>query len=359
MMDRLQIDPIEGLKIIDAFDIKNQILDKRIGTIITQVYNPLIASEVKLELLEYYHDETEIYYVRAAGIEGEESIRKIPIYELDMQEDIDYLTSVYIPKDIDNKKDFYDLVNTIEILRSENGCAWDREQTHESIKNSLLEEAYEVIEAIEDDNIDGLIEELGDVLLQVVFHSVIGKEDGYFNISDVIEAITSKMIYRHPHVFGDISINNSKEVLDNWDELKKTEKNYETITEEINGIAKTLPSLIKAHKVQKKVAKVGFDFESIDEAVKKIEEEITEVLDVYKTNNREKIIIEVGDLLFACVNVSRLLNVDEEEALNKSTKKFIKRFSFIEDNLLKQGKELKNVTLDEMNSLWEEAKKYD
>ena len=276
-----------------------------------------------------------------------------------MQEDIDYLTSVYIPKDVDNKKDFYDLVNTIEILRSENGCAWDREQTHESIKNSLLEEAYEVIEAIEDDNIDGLIEELGDVLLQVVFHSVIGKEDGYFNISDVIEAITSKMIYRHPHVFGDISINNSKEVLDNWDELKKTEKNYETITEEINGIAKTLPSLIKAHKVQKKVAKVGFDFESIDEAVKKIEEEITEVLDVYKTNNREKIIIEVGDLLFACVNVSRLLNVDEEEALNKSTKKFIKRFSFIEDNLLKQGKELKNVTLDEMNSLWEEAKKYD
>ena len=126
MMDRLQIDPIEGLKIIDAFDIKNQILDKRIGTIITQVYNPLIASEVKLELLEYYHDETEIYYVRAAGIEGEESIRKIPIYELDMQEDIDYLTSVYIPKDIKNKKDFYDLVDTIEILRSENGCAWDR-----------------------------------------------------------------------------------------------------------------------------------------------------------------------------------------------------------------------------------------
>ena len=148
MMDRLQIDPIEGLKIIDAFDIKNQILDKRIGTIITQVYNHLIASEVKLELLEYYNDETEIYYVRAAGIQGEESIRKIPLYELDMQEDIDYLTSVYIPKDINNKKDFYDLVNTIEILRSEDGCAWDREQTHESIKNCLIEEAYETVDAI-------------------------------------------------------------------------------------------------------------------------------------------------------------------------------------------------------------------
>ena len=359
MMDRLQIDPIEGLKIIDAFDIKNQILDKRIGTIITQVYNPLIASEVKLELLEYYHDETEIYYVRAAGIEGEESIRKIPIYELDMQEDIDYLTSVYIPKDINNKKDFYDLVDTIEVLRSENGCAWDREQTHESIKNALLEEAYEVIEAIEDENIDGLIEELGDVLLQVVFHSIIGKEDGYFNISDVIEAITSKMIYRHPHVFRNETASNSEEVLANWDELKKKEKSYETLTEEINGIAKTLPALIKAHKVQKKAAKVGFDFENVDEAVEKVKEEINEVLDVYKTNNMEKIINEVGDLLFACVNVSRLLNVDEEEALNKSTKKFIKRFSFIEDNVLKQGKDLKSVTLDEMNSLWEDSKKYD
>lgn len=359
MMDRLQIDPIEGLKIIDAFDIKNQILDKRIGTIITQVYNSLIASEVKLELLEYYHDETEIYYVRAAGIEGEESIRRIPIYELDMQEDIDYLTSVYIPKDTNNKKDFYDLVNTIEVLRSEEGCSWDREQTHESIKNCLLEEAYEVIEAIENDDIDGLIEELGDVLLQVVFHSVIGKEDGYFNISDVIEAITSKMIYRHPHVFGNTVANTSEEVLKNWDELKKQEKNYETITEEIEGIAKTLPALIKAHKVQKKVAKVGFDFKDVIEAATKVEEEKNEILDVYKTNNREKIMNEVGDLLFACVNVSRLLEVDEEEALNKSINKFIKRFAFVEKELSKAGKDIKSSTIDEMNLLWEESKKYD
>ena len=359
MMDRLQIDPIEGLKIIDAFDIKNQILDKRIGTIITQVYNPLIASEVKLELLEYYHDETEIYYVRAAGIEGEESIRKIPIYELDMQEDIDYLTSVYVPKDINNKKDFYDLVNTIEVLRSENGCAWDREQTHESIKNCLLEEAYEVIEAIENDNIDGLIEELGDVLLQVVFHSVIGNEDGYFNISDVIEAIVSKMIYRHPHVFKEKNDKTANEVLQNWDEIKREEKNYETIIEEIEAIAKTLPALTRAHKVQKKVSKVGFDFEDINEAVNKVKEEINEVLDVYKTNNKEKIMNEIGDLLFSCVNLSRLLNIDEEEALNKSIKKFVKRFRFIEESILNLGKDFKDVTLDEMNTLWEDSKKYD
>ncbi|MDU3724502.1 MAG: nucleoside triphosphate pyrophosphohydrolase, partial [Clostridium celatum] len=292
-------------------------------------------------------------------IEGEESIRKIPIYELDMQEDIDYLTSVCIPKDTNNKKDFYDLVNTIEVLRSEEGCSWDREQTHESIKNCLLEEAYEVIEAIENDDIDGLIEELGDVLLQVVFHSVIGKEDGYFNISDVIEAITSKMIYRHPHVFGNTVANTSEEVLKNWDELKKQEKNYETITEEIEGIAKTLPALIKAHKVQKKVAKVGFDFKDVIEAATKVEEEKNEILDVYKTNNREKIMNEVGDLLFACVNVSRLLEVDEEEALNKSINKFIKRFAFVEKELSKAGKDIKSSTIDEMNLLWEESKKYD
>ena len=203
MMDRLKIDPIEGLKIIDAFDIKNQILDKRIGTIITQVYNGLIASEVKLELLEHYNDDTEIIYVREAGIEGQESIRKIPLYELDMQEDIDYLTSVYIPKDLNNKKDFYDFLEIIETLRGENGCPWDREQTHESIKNNLLEECYEVIEAIDEDDIDSLIEELGDILLHVVFHATIGKEDGYFNINDIIESASKKMIYRHPHVFKD------------------------------------------------------------------------------------------------------------------------------------------------------------
>ena len=202
MMESLMIDPIEGLKVIDAFDINNQVLDKRIGTVITQVYNSLIASEVKLKLLEQYNDETEIYYVRAAGIKGQESIRKIPLYELDMQEDIDYLTSVYIPKDLNNKKDFNDLLQIIETLRGENGCPWDREQTHKSLEKALIEESYEVIDAIEKDDDDAIIEELGDVLLQVVFHASIGKEDGYFDIGDIIGGICDKMVSRHPHVFG-------------------------------------------------------------------------------------------------------------------------------------------------------------
>ncbi|MBS5884382.1 MAG: nucleoside triphosphate pyrophosphohydrolase [Clostridium sp.] len=356
MMDVLKIDPIEGLKVIDAFDMKNQILDKRIGTIITQVYNPLIASEVKLRLLEYYNDETEIYYVRAAGIVSEESIRKIPIYELDMQEDIDYLTSIYIPKDMNNKKDFNDLVEIIDTLRGENGCPWDMEQTHESIKNQLLEEAYEVIDSINNDDIDGMIEELGDVLLHVVFHASLGKEDGYFNIYDILESICNKMIYRHPHVFGEGEVNNSGEVLENWEELKKKEKSFNTVTEEMNAIAKALPSLIRAHKVQKKAAKVGFDWDDIEDTALKVQEELKEVLDVYKSNNKEKIKDEVGDLIFACVNVARKLNIDEEEAVNSTIQKFIRRFSFIEEEALKSNKNLNEMTLKEMDLLWEQAK---
>ena len=276
-----------------------------------------------------------------------------------MQEDIDYLTSVYIPKDLNNKKDIYDFINTVETLRGENGCPWDIEQTHESIKNQLIEECYEVVDAIENDDIDGMIEELGDVLLHIVFHAVIGKEDGYFNMSDIIESINSKMIYRHPHVFGEDNLDSSAKVLDQWDQLKAKEKNFKSLSEEMEKVARSLPALIRAHKIQKKAAKVGFDFENIDEVVEKIKEEINEILEVYKSNNKEKITSEIGDLLFACVNFARFLQIDEEEALNKSINKFIKRFSFVEENYEKIGKKLNEASLQEMNNLWEESKKYD
>lgn len=270
MMEALQVDPIEGVKIIDAFDMKNQILDKRVGTIITQVYNNFIASEVKLRLLEGYEDDTEIIFVRAAGVEGLESIRKIPLYELDWQEDIDYLTSIYIPKDLGNKKDFQDLLDIIETLRNPGGCPWDREQTHESLKSALLEECYEVIDAIENEDEDALIEELGDVLLQVVFHASIGKEDGYFDIMDVIGGISNKMINRHPHVFGNEEANTSEQVLVNWDEIKKEEKGIKTLTEEMQNIAKSLPAATRAYKVQKKAKKVGFDWDDVNCAMDKV-----------------------------------------------------------------------------------------
>jgi tetrapyrrole methylase family protein/MazG family protein len=360
MIEGLKIDPIEGLKVIDSFDINNQILDKRIGTIITQVYNQLIASEVKLKLLDQYNDETEIYYVRAAGIEGQESIRKIPLFELDMQEDIDYLTSIYIPKDLNNKKDFNDLLSIIETLRGEGGCPWDREQTHESLRKALIEESYEVVDAIDQEDDDSLIEELGDVLLQIVFHASIGKEEGYFDISDIVEGICNKMISRHPHVFKNSNeLNSSEEVLEKWDELKKKEKGYDSITEEMNGITKGLPALLRAHKVQEKAKKVGFDFNNVNSAINKIKEELNEVIDVYNTENMEKIKEEIGDLLFSCVNVARFLKVDEELALNYTIDKFIKRFAYIEKNAKEKNMELTNMSLEEMDKIWENSKKLD
>ncbi len=356
MMEALQVDPIEGVKIIDAFDMKNQILDKRVGTIITQVYNNFIASEVKLRLLEGYEDDTEIIFVRAAGVEGLESIRKIPLYELDWQEDIDYLTSIYIPKDLGNKKDFQDLLDIIETLRNPGGCTWDREQTHESLKSALLEECYEVIDAIENEDEDALIEELGDVLLQVVFHASIGKEDGYFDIMDVIGAISNKMINRHPHVFGNEEANTSEQVLVNWDEIKKEEKGIKTLTEEMQNIAKSLPATTRAYKVQKKAKKVGFDWDDVNCAMDKVKEELNEIKEVYNCEDKSIIEGEVGDLLFACINVARFLEVDGELALDKTIKKFIKRFSYIENEAIKNNKNLKDMTLEDIDKLWEEAK---
>ncbi|EHK2328307.1 nucleoside triphosphate pyrophosphohydrolase [Clostridium perfringens] len=356
MMEALQVDPIEGVKIIDAFDMKNQILDKRVGTIITQVYNNFIASEVKLRLLEGYEDDTEIIFVRAAGVEGLESIRKIPLYELDWQEDIDYLTSIYIPKDLGNKKDFQDLLDIIETLRNPGGCPWDREQTHESLKSALLEECYEVIDAIENEDEDALIEELGDVLLQVVFHASIGKEDGYFDIMDVIGGISNKMINRHPHVFGNEEANTSEQVLVNWDEIKKEEKGIKTLTEEMQNIAKSLPATTRAYKVQKKAKKVGFDWDDVNCAMDKVKEELNEIKEVYNCEDKSIIEGEVGDLLFACINVARFLEVDGELALDKTIKKFIKRFSYIENEAIKNNKNLKDMTLEEMDKLWEEVK---
>lgn len=356
MMESLKIDPINGIKIIDAFDIGNQILDKRLGTVVTQVYNKFIASEVKLRLLEYYSEDMEIYFVRAAGVKELESIRKIHLYELDRQEDIDHLTSIYIPKDLEVTKDFYDLLTIMDTLRGEDGCPWDKEQDHESLKKYLIEECYEVLEAIDNENEDELIEELGDVLLQVVFHAQIGKEDGYFNINDVIKGICNKMIERHPHIFGEGNANSSEEVLKNWDEIKKKEKGFETYTEELKHVPKNLPALMRADKVQRKAAKVGFDWNDVKPALNKVLEETNEIIEVYKSQNKEKIIEEVGDLIFSCVNVGRLLDIDTEYALNYTIDKFINRFEYIEGQGKEIGKKLTDMSLEEMDNFWEMSK---
>jgi tetrapyrrole methylase family protein/MazG family protein len=357
VIESLKLDPIEGLKIIDAFDIKNQVLDKRVGLLITQVYNKFIATDVKLALLEYYKDDMEIYFVRAAGVKGLESTRKIKLYELDRQEDTDYLTSIYIPKELEATKDFQDLIQVMNTLRDENGCAWDREQTHETLKKYLIEECYEVLEAIEEQDEDKIIEELGDVLLQVVFHAQIAKEEGYFNINDVIKSITNKMISRHPHIFKDVQSKNSEQVLESWENIKSKEKGFESYTDTLKHVPKNLPGLMRADKVQQKAARVGFDWDTVEPAMEKVLEELQEVKDVYKDNNRAKILEEVGDLVFATVNVARLLDIDPEFAVNYSIDKFINRFQYIEENARNRNLDLKNMSLAEMDVLWNESKK--
>ena len=357
VIESLKLDPIEGLKIVDAFDINNQVMDKRMGVIVTQVYNKYIASETKLALCDYYKDDTEIYFVRAAGVQNQESIRKIKLYDLDRQEDIDYLTSIYIPKKIEEVKDFQDLLDVMSILRSEEGCMWDLQQTHESLKRALIEECYEVIEAIDEKDDEKLVEELGDLLFQVVFHSQIGSEEGYFNINEVIEGITNKMVKRHPHIFGDVKVKDTNEILDNWDSIKAKEQKIENYTDELKHVPKCLPGLIRADKVQRKAGKVGFDWNDVLPAMDKVAEELEEIKDVYKSEDMSKIQEEVGDLIFATVNIARLLDIDPEFAVNYTIDKFIRRFQFMEESGILKGQDLKTMSLEDQEKLWEEAKK--
>lgn len=250
-----------------------------------------------------------------------------------------------------------DLVQVIRILRGENGCPWDRVQTHETIRQDMLEEAYEAADAIDKGNMENLCEELGDVLMQVVFHAEIEAEKGGFTIEDVIRGICEKMVYRHPHVFGngEVQADTAEQVLVNWEELKKKEKHTETQTEVMKNVPDALPALIRARKVQKKAADVGFDFPDALGAIQKVYEEIQELEESVKLENgtEEE---EFGDILFALVNISRFLKINPEFALTKAIKKFINRFEYIEKSALLQGKDLSSMTLEEMDLLWDEAK---
>ncbi|HWR60426.1 MAG TPA: nucleoside triphosphate pyrophosphohydrolase, partial [Clostridia bacterium] len=328
ILSALRIDPAYGLKIIDGLSIKTQKPDQKCGNIITQVYDRLVASEVKLMLMDYYVDDFEIYVVRAAGVEGQERIARIPLYELDRIEWVDYLTSVYVPAALEGAryKSFNDLVELMETLRGEEGCPWDREQTRESLKPYLLEETYEVLDAIEKDDLDLIVEELGDVLLQVVFHSQVAREDGEFDINDVISNIVNKLIVRHPHVFGDVKATSESGALKSWEASKREQKGMDTYTQALVDIPAVLPSLLRAYKVQQKAALAGFDWDSVEDAFSKVYEETEEVREVYKTGEIGIIEEEIGDLLFSVVNVSRFLKIQPELALKATTEKFIKRF---------------------------------
>lgn len=359
MFSALRIDPSGGLNVVDGLRLGEQRPNPAMPVIVTQVYNRLVASEIKLCLMEYYPGEHQVIVVRAAGVPGQERIKKCPLFAVDRLDWIDHLTSLYLPaagqQNIHIKYPMDPLVDVMNILRSENGCPWDREQNHLSLRRYLLEETYEVLEALEKGEMYNICEELGDLLLQIVFHSQIASEGGFFDINDVVKSITEKMIRRHPHVFGSVKVESSQQVLVNWAAIKEMEKDGLKRKSILSGVGKGLPALPRAQKTQSVAARVGFDWPDYKGAMDKVHEEVAELQEAIG-GHREQVEQEMGDVLFAAVNLARLLEVDAEVALASTVTKFERRFKYIEDAALETGREIASLTLEEMDSWWEEAK---
>ncbi|MBU9710170.1 nucleoside triphosphate pyrophosphohydrolase [Evansella tamaricis] len=364
MFTALKVDPIDGFQLLDGTNLRRDEIDIRKHVIIAQVYDSMIASEVKLTLMEKLPDDYEVTVVTAAGSKGE-SLQMIPLFELDRVTNISNLTAIYVPPVQEEEllfHEFHKLREVIATLRGPNGCPWDKKQTHESLKSYLLEEAYEVLDAIDEGNEDHLAEELGDVLLQVMLHGQIGEDEGYFQVEDIIRHLTEKMVRRHPHVFGDSDANNSDEVIKQWEEIKKQEKGAvqgNVSPSILSGIPKHLPSLLRALKIQKKAAKVGFDWGEEAPMWMKLQEEIAEWLHEIRAGNQNSAANELGDILFAFVNLARFHQIDPEEALRQTNDKFIRRFQYIEKTLAQQGKNLEEQSLEVLDHLWDEAKLYE
>lgn len=250
---------------------------------------------------------------------------------------------------------FTRLLNIMDELRLK--CPWDREQTVESLRNLTIEETYELVDAITEGDMVGVKKELGDILLHIVFYSKIASETNLFDITDVINQLCEKLIYRHPHVFGDAQAKNANDVIKSWEQIKLTEKDGNKTV--LSGVPKSLSSLIKANRIQEKVRAVGFDWEQRSQVWDKVNEEMNELKIEIDNQNQDRIEAEFGDLLFSVVNAARLYNIDPEIALERTNRKFMKRFAFLENKTIKQGRSLKTMTLDEMNEIWEQAKEFD
>lgn len=251
---------------------------------------------------------------------------------------------------------FNDLIALMARLRGPNGCPWDRKQTAESLKPFLIEECYEVVDALDEGAPVKVREELGDLLFQIIFHARIAEELGQFTIHDVIATNIEKMTRRHPHVFGDVKLETDRDVLANWEEIKKKEKGYESRKSVLEGVPRRLPSLLRAHSLQERAARVGFDWSRLDEALPKLDEEIAEFKESLRSKDAAGIEEELGDIFFMLVNISRFLGVNPEDALRKTISKFISRFHYIEEHAANAGRSLNDMTLDEMESLWQESK---
>ena len=318
-------------------------------TVVKCIDDKYIASEVQLRLLSAFEPDTEVVFC------CKNTVKKIPLSELTKQR-FDYQATLYIkPRNLTERKvfDYYDCVSIMTVLCGENGCPWDREQTHKSIIKNVIEEAYELADALEKEDVDHVIEELGDLLMQVIFHLEIAKNDGEFEAEAVYTALCRKLIDRHPHVFGEVVAHDASESLSVWDSQKLKEHKIKGTAQNVLDVSRGMSALMRSQKVQSRASKGGYEFSEIAQVVGKVKEELDELL---KANEADRQ-MEGGDLLFACVNLLRLLNVDAETALLLSTEKFVNRVVECEKILAATGENLKELSLERFDEIWSEAKR--
>lgn len=370
---RFGFDPIDGFQLLDASTINPAVLSPQLHIVIGQVYDTFTASDVKLSLMEMYPDDYEVVVGHALGVQGMEQIIRVPLYELDRVEGYGNLSLIWVPRTEDDRvrnRTFARLHEIVATLRSPEGCPWDREQTHQSLRKHLIEETYEVLETIDDDDVEGMQEELGDLLLQIMLHSQMEEETGTFNVYDVVQGLNEKLLFRHPHVFGDSTAKDAEAALKNWEQMKAKEKQLKGEASKrpsvLDGVPRELPALMKAYKYQKKAGKVGFDWDRVEDVLDKVAEELQElreaIIDGQAQGKEEQALEhaqkELGDLLFAAVNVSRFIDVDPEEALVMTNHKFVQRFRYIEEQLRINGKSFDQTDLLEMEQWWQESKRF-
>lgn len=351
------VDPLPQANIIDGMELAithHPIFSPSSPTLIAQVYSKILAGEVKINLMNVYPDNHPVQLVHGAGTENL-LVENIPLYKIDLSDNIGLLTSLYVPSLRENTS-FEKFQELISHLRSPVGCAWDREQTHQTLRENLLEETHEVLEAIDKYDVEAMKEEFGDLLLQIVLQSQIAFEEGSFSMEEVIEGIYTKLVRRHPHVFGDKKLDNSEAIINNWEILKENErkiKGEDSIKGILSGVSKTLPSLSVANNYQKRAARVGFDFPTVNDALNKFMEEVKEFVEAETDDEKED---EMGDIVFGLVNVARWFNIDVETALRRTNRKFRFRFEEIEKVAKAKNIGISDIPLVEMEEIWEDSK---
>ncbi len=353
----LGIDPFTNLVLVDALELIATHMPSfppSAPALVAQVHSQLTTSDLKLTLMNVYPDEHPVQLVHAAGT-PQERVEHLALYEIDRSPHIGLLTCLYVPP-LGMETSFEAFQEVVARLRAPDGCPWDREQTHQSLRSDLLEETYEALAAIDAQDEAGMCEELGDLLLLILLHTQIASEAGEFNMTDVLRGIHTKIVRRHPHVFGETRLDDARQVLQNWERLKAEERavNGKSETGMLDGAPLALPALAQAQQYQKRAARVGFDWPELQGVMDKVLEELREVEEAAQGAEKAA---EIGDLLFAVVNLARWYHVDAESALREANARFRKRFAFIESAARAQGRSLDQMTLDEMEQLWQQGKK--